>query len=574
MRKSSFKDRLLSPGLLPVWLAVFAVIYYGLYYRCGYNLADEGNVALLSKRLLDGERPFKDMAMGYNLFWFYPIVGLFAVFGPSLIVTKVYFFTLAAITALLGYQCVAVATRKPWLAFAVGLVLVIIPGTPFRTYIPFLAVSNSLMLVLVAILSPTRPGYWVALLGGSLLLTLTFLIRVEIGMFFLMVWLGLAIFRVFDLEIKWLVKIPVFLATLLLPGLIAWSIHQPIYNHARSAGYGKEFVLQYTNYYKILAKTLHFPEKKYKKIMKLPPGRTTNVLTIGKHDMGNLERRPISDVWKNKHWSKRMLPLLTYLPFVTFGLLMAWMTGISVLKLRAGETHPARDLLVGGVLVAGALTTFPQFYFFRPDLGHLSEFMPGCILALACGGCFIAGKIRFPLKGTALVAGVILGFLLAHIVLYISYALPERYAGTIAARKGRNKLFQAENGVRVYVTSEEFDGLTAITKTIQSYSMPGDYVVCYPYAPGINFMTNRPTYEYWLYVDNATHSLNWESETIDRFRGKKPAAIVISDWNINRNDASLFSHWAPQVKKFIDENYHNQGTYLRHTVYTREAGPL
>jgi hypothetical protein len=168
------------------------------------------------------------------------------------------------------------------------------------------------------------------------------------------------------------------------------------------------------------------------------------------------------------------------------------------------------------------------------------------------------------------VAGAILLLLLLHAGIYIGFALPERYAGTIAARKGRNKLFQAENGVSVYVTREEFDGLTAIAKTIREHSKPGEFVVCYPYAPGVNFMTNRPTYEHWLYVDNGAHPVTWETDTIAGFREKKPAAIVISDWNINRSEASLFSHWAAKVKGYIDAHYHERGTWLKHTVYTRD----
>jgi hypothetical protein len=39
-------------------LILFAIVYYSLIYRFGLNLADEGNVALISQRLMHGERPF------------------------------------------------------------------------------------------------------------------------------------------------------------------------------------------------------------------------------------------------------------------------------------------------------------------------------------------------------------------------------------------------------------------------------------------------------------------------------------------------------------------------------------
>ena len=39
-------------------LVLFAFVYYGLMFRYGFNLADEGNIALISQRLMHGERPF------------------------------------------------------------------------------------------------------------------------------------------------------------------------------------------------------------------------------------------------------------------------------------------------------------------------------------------------------------------------------------------------------------------------------------------------------------------------------------------------------------------------------------
>jgi hypothetical protein len=58
-------------------LLIVAGFYYGSYYRHSINFRDEGGtVALLAKRLLDGERPFLDVVLGYNVLWFYPIVAL------------------------------------------------------------------------------------------------------------------------------------------------------------------------------------------------------------------------------------------------------------------------------------------------------------------------------------------------------------------------------------------------------------------------------------------------------------------------------------------------------------------
>jgi hypothetical protein len=53
-------------------LIFFALAYYSLIYRYGLNLADEGNVALISQRLMCGERPsttypWATMCSGFTL---------------------------------------------------------------------------------------------------------------------------------------------------------------------------------------------------------------------------------------------------------------------------------------------------------------------------------------------------------------------------------------------------------------------------------------------------------------------------------------------------------------------------
>jgi hypothetical protein len=48
-------------------LLALAFAYYRLYYRCGFIVADEGDVALRSKRILDDEQWFIQVAPACNL---------------------------------------------------------------------------------------------------------------------------------------------------------------------------------------------------------------------------------------------------------------------------------------------------------------------------------------------------------------------------------------------------------------------------------------------------------------------------------------------------------------------------
>src|SRR5438105_4254707 len=106
---------MLRKALPPLLLALLAVIYYSLYFRFGFNLADDGSVALLSQRILHGERPVRDLLLGYNILWFYPITALFAIFGVNFIVARIWFFALASVTAVLAYfLLVKISGGKKW----------------------------------------------------------------------------------------------------------------------------------------------------------------------------------------------------------------------------------------------------------------------------------------------------------------------------------------------------------------------------------------------------------------------------------------------------------------------------
>ena len=85
-------------------LVLFAFLYYSLIYRYGLNLADEGNVALISQRLLHGERPFLNVSLGYNVLWFYPISTLFRLFGTNLLLMRTYFYGISTASGLIKQQ--------------------------------------------------------------------------------------------------------------------------------------------------------------------------------------------------------------------------------------------------------------------------------------------------------------------------------------------------------------------------------------------------------------------------------------------------------------------------------------
>ena len=130
-------------------LVLFATVYYSLIYRYGLNLADEGNVALISQRLLHGERPFLNVSLGYNVLWFYPISTLFRLFGTNLLLMRTYFYGISTASGLIAFMLLRRLDAPLWLAFAQGLAVISVTGQYFKAYIPFLVISNLFAITLV-----------------------------------------------------------------------------------------------------------------------------------------------------------------------------------------------------------------------------------------------------------------------------------------------------------------------------------------------------------------------------------------------------------------------------------------
>jgi hypothetical protein len=80
-------------------------------------------------------------------------------------------------------------------------------------------------------------------------------------------------------------------------------------------------------------------------------------------------------------------------------------------------------------------------------------------------------------------------------------------------------------------------------------------------------MTNRRSYLYNLYIDNATRPATFDQEAIAAIEQKKPAVIVIDDDPINATESSRFSVWAAATLAYIKSHYRYVGTYVRNDVY-------
>ncbi len=555
-----------------------ALAYYGSYWHYWFNPHDEGGTAcLIAQRLMQGERPWVDVEPGYNIGWFYPLIALFKITGVNYLAARAYFFALSTITALLGFGIVSRVTGSRWVGLGAGLLLVAFPGSQFKNYIPLAEAANTACLIHLLHIDPLVPRRWrgAAALGG-VVLGLTYLVRVDLGFFFTIIWALLLLLALLDRRLPALKRITCTLtgALALAVGVVVAQI--PAYYDLRGRGLEKQYWEEYSGWFEFLRASCQDQiGRRTSEAVPQPAVAAPAPATISNTqesadsaDRTILSRKPISAITKGA-WRDRMLAFLTYAPFVGFAVFLLAGVGGFLLSVVRREFTLYNVPLQWLLLVGGSLTTFPQFYFFRPDRPHLSEFMVGYIIAMTAGAWMLWP--RGPLRPTAqrvIAAGVTL-FLAIQMAVFAAFALQHPSSGTIAARTGRKMWFRGENGVQIREFKRQATALQGVYNTVMKATRPGDYVICFPYNPGYNVMTNRPTYLHNVYVDNATRGARWSAETIRDFESRQPAVVIIDDRAINGTDASRFSRWGASVHAWLQQHYTAAGKFEAVEIYVK-----
>jgi hypothetical protein len=529
-------------------LILFAILYYSLIYRFGLNLADEGNVALISQRLMHGERPFRDISPGYNVLWFYPISTLFRVFGTHLLLMRAYFYAISTGSGLLAFFLLRRLDAPLWLAFAQGLIVISINGQYFKAYVPFLVLSNLFALTLFL----TSQRKLLLSLGAGVLLGSTYLIRIDIGLSFTVIWFAVIFLHALFLDRRF--RLNVLIAGNFLLGLGA--MHLPFLYDAHH----RHFLPQFLNQYPKVANLILAPfrpeapqnitwnqERRGVLAGPSPPitGNENGLQTV-ERPRTLFHRSAFREIFsKSSTFEKRLLAFLTYIP----PLLICTLLVIGLYLCAAKRLQVDRWLLFSAFL-GGSLAVFPQFFIFRPDLPHLIGFMNGGLVALTC-----AGWLLWSSQGKAWLAMTFFAAIGLVAISYLSLALRNQDGGTIAIRKNRDTNFRGANGVDVFLNKAEFEEANSLFSTTILNSTKKDYVVCYPYLPGVNFITGRPTFQNSHDLENVTHLQDWEQIEIANIRKFRPAVIIIDDWAVNGTEESRFSRWATQLTKFIENHY-------------------
>jgi hypothetical protein len=559
-----------TPTKSPVWLQrwpwvvfllVVALAYFGSYYRHGINFQDEGGMLThQTQRLLTGELPLREVFLGYNVGWFYPLVALFKVTGVDFVALRVFFMVLSTLAAVLGFLTVEKAARYAGLnraaiglGAAVGLLLIATPGMMFKNYNPLATVANAWCLLGFVLAQSSVRKSWKWTLGGGFILGATWLVRIDLGTLFTLLWGGVLVARTFEGTER--LRTFAVSSTLLFGTVVV--LHVPVFADAYRRGFGPDLTDSYIARWRDAAQRVgiklpaQMPSKSIGMVLAEAPVKINT-------DFGGKSRISWAEVQsasEKKKAEKLGLFLLTYAPLVSL---------IPLALLAAGrwfravvERRDPRFALAAITLVGAALAMFPQYFFWRPDAPHLSEFGPGYWVAIA-GAFALLGMNgnRWQMPSRILAA-----YLVLHCAVWCWRILPDRWCGTIAARENRKTLFEGENGARVYEQKKTVEWMKEAHWVIRANSTDTDYLVAWPYHPSFNVLSNRRSYEWRMYMDETLVKDDWNKRAIVRMELRKPRIVVISNWDVNGTDASRFKNWGASIYAHIQANYELLGTY-------------
>lgn len=567
----------------PLVLLVLALFYYGQYYRSDLNLGGEGGTAgVIAMRLNEGWLPIVDTFLGYNVMWFYPIAWLFQVTGPDYVALRIYFFVLCLAMAVIGFLTVRRVTGQGWLAVGTGVLLILIPGMLFRNYMGLLPVLNGYLFLQAFVLEPRSPRWrWVWWTLAGLGLGLTLLVRVDLGLFISVIAVGLI--GLYALGVRGALRRRLGGAVMaaVVVALAVVAIHVPVYLDAKARGFGPDFLGQYPTEinrlrYEFGKEVLSGgPDESSVRVVRVAPkSQWTRVANAPASPVGAAEgdttrpRETLDELFEQESFYEAVFVVILYLPMLISGIIFVVASGglLWALVVRDGERKAAA--LTCLVTLGVALTLFPQYFFFRPDTPHLSEFMCPFVIAMVCA-CWHGVRwardrwtLRVPVF--AFVALCVVGE-----GLYFYHSFPKESAGTIAAKRKRNHEFIGDNGVRVWLKRREQERIAAIHEAVVVHSRPDDWVITYPYSPTINFMTNRRSYLRNLYIDNVTAGGIWIKNSMAEIAEKRPAVIVIDERDINDTEHSRFKNWAAPLRDFIRQRYVLVGVFGENEVFVR-----
>ncbi|MGE4062301.1 MAG: hypothetical protein AB7E79_02945 [Rhodospirillaceae bacterium] len=501
-----------------------SAVYYALYFDAGFNYSDEGNYVQFAYELSRGTS-LRELPVNYGLLWFKVGEALFRGFGPHLLLARALFFACALLTTLLVYAAVLALTGRRWFAAAFAAVPGLAPAfLPTAFYGLCILINAVPQIRLAQRLREARPRD-AAL--AAVALAISFQIRPDFGYIFAVPLAVLLLLAAWQSGADRAARLSHGRRLILAAACAFLVAHIPGLLLALGDGYFHILVGQYLSYPIMLA------DYGLRGLGALFGGATSDTSSAA------LLQRP--RLFGADSAAELRLALLVYLPLVIIGAFVI----CAALGLRKGEDRIKYAAVTLVVLVTGA-AALPHYLFYRPDLSHIANFMPG--FTVLAGVLFA----RTLMPGRAVL--VVPAMIAATLGLYVWTALTTEGTGSIAGSFGRTESFVAAHGVDVRLSPAEKAMLEDIKTVIEGNSAPGDAIVCVPYCPGIAFMTGRRLLFREHYVDDSVlvRDPGWIPRAIALTEERRPPVVIVMDWAINGTDISRFSRWAAPYMETLE----------------------
>lgn len=515
-------------------LVVLSAIYYSAYVGSGFNYADDGNYAQVCYELLMG-RDIHDIVLSYGATWFKFGEGLFRLFGVHFIAVRALFFVCLTLTTLLVYAAIAMGTGSKNVALLMASVILLVPPFPATAFYGLGVMINVAAQMRLA----TRllhPGRWDATLAGAALAG-SFLLRPDFGYAFTLPLLAL-IFLAPRTQWRFLV----------LNAVLGFAAVQALaFLGGLAGGYADVLMRQYLEYPALLT---GYVVGGFYRIMGQEQA-TVAATVLGRPGRHALLRGDTAG-----------LALLIYFPVLV-------VAAFTIITIAAWFRKQRTVIPVFLVALFAAIATLPHYFFFRPDLSHVANFMPGYVVLAAV---IITAAIHLyatPNRVKRIAAAVVAGALMGHLGVYLGLGLNSDATGAIGTSGERTETFESVNGVDARVTAAEKTHLAALQDAVVNHSQPGDNIICYPYCPGVAFMTGRRLLLHNFFADDGTplREPGWIDMAIARTRAAKPPVVIIMDWAVNGTDRSRFDVWAAPYVAALKEMARDQVVMPGITIY-------
>jgi hypothetical protein len=514
--------RLIGRGnLADILLITLALIYYASYVdQFIFGRSDEAYLYYVAFAIERGSLPYVDIRL-YNYLpgLFYIFVAISKAFGPDILAARVLMMLLMALTPWLLYRCALLFTRR-WLALAVALVVLIVPGPWHKFYINLLNLS-----LLFCALKLLQEGgrRWATVYG--LFLGLAFTMRADI-----------AISGVIILGAVWALK--TFSSAATEVGDVTSRLNSGLIAHALAG-----FLIPALPYMLLLAQHGILNDM-YLQYLSILAGKTNRIFYAD-----NLSPPAISNLLKpNRAGATAWVYYGSFLPILSLAVLTALRRGVQGGCYKSGLL-PSAYLIV----LVWALFNVPQYALDRPGPGHIVQRSVIILLPLSI---VLAATLRLGSKQARqpvkFLTFAFTALLAVYPVLFVTKHYYYGQGGTKGISNQEIVWHTLSNGIAF--PDAKGSRLKDIVEHIIANTDEDERVAAYPFIPGFNFLSQRlmPGRHVFLIPEFMEPGL--EEEVIGDLNNVR-YAIYEQERSIHRKSTSEPRNFIPEIDKIFSTEF-------------------